>query len=249
VLRVTGEAVAVSSAAALLRGASAPLPPPSARAELGGGAVLRATTPRGGRPGAPAGPLPEDEKADILLLLSGREEGLLKPCGCSEPQLGGLERRATLWDRARANAKASAAVSLGDSVGHGQPRQDDIKAEVLRAALSVMGYRGMVLDASDLLPGVPAASTPYGTPEETPRPPFNVKIRPGGLLAASASVDPVLAFTVGDLSVRVVSAVTTARRPAAVGSAAGRRPPAALRALPGRRPPRGRRHTHARTSR
>lgn len=208
---------------------------------VGAGAVLaKDDAPEGGvpPPAAPSGPAPEDEQADVLILLSGREAGLLKPCGCSEPQMGGLERRAVLWERARANAKASAAVSLGDSVGHGQPRQDDIKAEVLRAALSAMGYRGMVLDASDLLPGVPAASTPYGTPEETPRPPFNVKIRPGGMLAASASVDPVLAFTVGDLPVRVVSVVDPTVRDGpgglvGLGVAEAVVPPeAALRALP-----------------
>lgn len=207
----------------------------------GGGVVLaRDDAPEAAAPAAaaPTGPQPEDATCDILLMLSGREAGLLKPCGCSEPQMGGLERRATLWDRARANAKASAAVSLGDDVGEGQPRQDDIKAEVMRAAFSAMGYRGMVLAASDLVPGVPAATTPYGTPEETPRPPFNVKIRPGGMLAASAAVDPVLAFQVGDLPVRVVSVVDPTVRDGPgglVGSGVAEAvvpPEAALRALP-----------------
>lgn len=206
-------------------------------ASVGGGAVLAGDDAPAGAPpvAAPTGPQPEDAACDILLLLSGREQGLLKPCGCSEPQLGGLERRAIFWERARANAKASAAVSLGDSVGAGMPIQDGIKSEVLRAALLAMGYRGMVLAASDLVPGVQAASTPYGTPEETPRPPLNVKIRPGGALAASASVDPVLAFSVGDLSVRVVSVADPTVRDSLVGVGVAEAvvpPEAALRALP-----------------
>lgn len=206
-------------------------------ASVGGGVVLAGDDAPAGAPPAPAptGPQPEDAACDILLMLSGREQGLLKPCGCSEPQMGGLERRAILWERARKNAKASAAVSLGDSLGTGMPRQDDMKSEVLRAALLAMGYRGMVLAASDLVPGVQAASTPYGTPEETPRPPLNVKIRPGGSLAASASVDPVLAFQVGDLPVRVVSVADPTVRDSLVGVGVAEAvvpPEAALRALP-----------------
>src|SRR5262249_27805183 len=33
------------------------------------------------------------EKPDLVLVLSGSQHGYLLPCGCSRPQLGGLERR------------------------------------------------------------------------------------------------------------------------------------------------------------
>src|SRR5262245_48853676 len=39
---------------------------------------------------------PKDRKPDLVILLSGQTHGYLQPCGCSRPQLGGLERRYNL---------------------------------------------------------------------------------------------------------------------------------------------------------
>src|SRR5437660_891773 len=33
------------------------------------------------------------DKPDLVLVLSGSQHGYLLPCGCSRPQVGGLERR------------------------------------------------------------------------------------------------------------------------------------------------------------
>jgi hypothetical protein len=48
-------------------------------------------------PAAPAFPnrLFEDwtAKPNLVLVLSGQQHGYMLPCGCSRPQLGGLERR------------------------------------------------------------------------------------------------------------------------------------------------------------
>src|SRR5436190_22292659 len=40
-------------------------------------------------------------KPDVALLLSGDTRGYLQPCGCSEPQKGGLRRRYVLLDSLR----------------------------------------------------------------------------------------------------------------------------------------------------
>src|SRR6476646_7006724 len=37
---------------------------------------------------------PRDTKPDAVLVITGQTYGYLQPCGCSRPQIGGLERRA-----------------------------------------------------------------------------------------------------------------------------------------------------------
>lgn len=167
----------------------------------------------GGSP-APAPPAWAPKPADLLLMLSGNERGLLKPCGCFEPQRGGLERRAAMWERARAAAKASAALSVGETLSPGIPAQSDLKAELFRAAIASMGYAGSLLGPGDLSPLAPALSQPWGGEAEKPRPPLNVRVKPGGMLAQSAGVDPVLRFEVGGQKVRAVSVVDPTAREA-----------------------------------
>ena len=160
-------------------------------------------------------PRPEEDDADVVILLSGREYGLLKPCGCTAPQMGGLERRAVLFATAKAHAKAAAALSIGDTLrvgsNAGDRRQDGLKAELFRAALETMGYAGQLLGPADLEALVESLLTPYGAGAGAPRPPLNVMIKPGGPLASLARVDPTLRFTLtgpwGTLPVRAVSVV------------------------------------------
>ena len=166
---------------------------------------------------------PEDEPADFTILLSGREDGLMKPCGCTDPQMGGLERRAVLAAAARKGAKAFAAVSIGDTlkVAAGDRRQDGFKAELFRAALETLDYAGQLLGPDDLEGMVDALLTPYGTPKSTPRPPLNVLIKRGGPLALLAGVDPVVRFSMkgaaGELRVRAISVVDPTVRGRLVG--------------------------------
>src|SRR5262245_43313190 len=48
------------------------------------------------------------------VVFTGRNHGKLKPCGCTAPQTGGLERLATLLDILRARSKgALTALALG----------------------------------------------------------------------------------------------------------------------------------------
>lgn len=182
---------------------------------LVGGAVL-ALAALGGEPpaGPPAGPPASAAAAaalavpcDALLVVSGLEHGLAKPCGCSEPQRGGLLRRAALLERAANAAKATAAVSVGDTLGPGLPEQNDEKASLFRGVLERLGYAGLLLSGEDLSPMSSALWQPQGAPETTPRPPLNVRLRPGGPLASAAAADPVLRFSLGPWKVRAVSVV------------------------------------------
>jgi hypothetical protein len=169
-----------------------------------------AAVARGGDPPAEAVPSPyEPTPCDVLVMLTGREHGLLKPCGCTEPQRGGLERRAVLFEKSKAVAKASTAVSVGETLSMEHPLQNELKADLFRAALQEMGYAGMLLAAGDLTPiaSVPLSMPYSGDPAGTPRPPLNMKLSPGGLAAHAAGVDPILRFTVGPWKARAVSVV------------------------------------------
>jgi 2',3'-cyclic-nucleotide 2'-phosphodiesterase (5'-nucleotidase family) len=56
----------------------------------------------------------DEQKPDMVLLLSGEQHGYLLPCGCSEPQVGGLERRYNLVRLLKARGWKVVAVDLGD---------------------------------------------------------------------------------------------------------------------------------------
>lgn len=209
-LLVAAVVVAASLGALALR--SEP-PARAAPADDGPAAPAPARAPAPGPKGA--APRPEEDDADVTILLSGLEYGLLRPCGCTAPQTGGLERRAVLLATAKAHAQAAAALSLGDTLqvgtDAGDRRQDGLKAELFRAALETMGYAGQLLGPADLEALVESLLTPYGNGASAPRPPLNVMVKPGGPLASLARVDPTLRFTLkgpfGSLPVRAVSVV------------------------------------------
>jgi Cytochrome c554 and c-prime len=67
------------------------------------------------------GELPKDlfkrwgnAKPDLVLVISGQTYGYLQPCGCSEPQYGGLVRRYNLIQMLKRKGWAVAAVDMGD---------------------------------------------------------------------------------------------------------------------------------------
>ena len=62
-------------------------------------------------------------KPDVALLLSGEQHGYLLPCGCSRPQVGGLERRYNLLQLLRQRGWPVAAVDLGDVAQRAGPRK------------------------------------------------------------------------------------------------------------------------------
>src|SRR5438874_228415 len=59
---------------------TAPPAPPASEPSIGGIALF-STWPKGVKP-------------EAVLVLSGQTFGFVQPCGCSRPQMGGLERRA-----------------------------------------------------------------------------------------------------------------------------------------------------------
>jgi hypothetical protein len=87
------------------------------------------------------------EKPAVVLVLSGEMHGYLQPCGCSEPQKGGLSRRYNVIEGLKAQGWPVVAVDLGDVAqeltstkkGVGEP-QALIKYRYAMTALKMMGY-------------------------------------------------------------------------------------------------------------
>ena len=76
-----------------------------------------------------------------LLVVTGYDQGFIRPCGCSKPALGGIHRRATVIASLRARKEEAKLnlISLGDLVVSGE-QQQRMKFESFMIAMSEMGY-------------------------------------------------------------------------------------------------------------
>jgi hypothetical protein len=112
-------------------------------------------------PSAPATPPPDpvaglfkDARPDAVLVLSGPMHGYLQPCGCSRPQVGGLERRSELVKRLQARGWPVALADLGDLAPKHMPghlhEQDRIKYETALQTLQQMGYAAVGLGLTEI---------------------------------------------------------------------------------------------------
>ncbi len=85
------------------------------------------------------------EKPDVALVLSAEQHGYLLPCGCSRPQVGGLERRYNFLQLLKNKDWAVAPVDLGDIPQKQGPRQlpnvqGMLKYRYSMESLKQMGY-------------------------------------------------------------------------------------------------------------
>jgi hypothetical protein len=78
-------------------------------------------------------------RPDFVLLLSGQSNGFLQPCGCSEPQKGGYERRYNFVQTLKARGWPVVAADLGDVIAHDGP-QKLLKYQVAMTAMKLIGY-------------------------------------------------------------------------------------------------------------
>jgi hypothetical protein len=88
----------------------------------------------------------EGGPVDLCLVLSGQMHGYLQPCGCSRPQIGGLERRYELMKRLQGHGYPLSAADLGDlgpkdEIGP----QSRWKFETAANALKAMSYAAVTL--------------------------------------------------------------------------------------------------------
>lgn len=93
---------------------------------------------------------PADPAPALVLVLTGQEHGYLQPCGCSRPQLGGLERRYNFLEAVRARGWPVVPLDLGDiAYRKGIDEQALLKYDVAMKAREKMGYAATAFGAAD----------------------------------------------------------------------------------------------------
>src|SRR5262245_38341988 len=84
---------------------------------------------------------PADRKPELLLIFTGQQHNYEAPCGCTEPQFGGLERRYNLFQHLRNLGLKIVAADLGDIYYPGKlPEQARLKYATLMKAMDLMKY-------------------------------------------------------------------------------------------------------------
>lgn len=91
------------------------------------------------------------DKPQLLLLISGEQNGYIEPCGCAglENQKGGLSRRHTLIKQLTARGWPVAPLDLGNQIRRFGPQQE-IKFHTTIEGLKTMGYRAVGYGPDDL---------------------------------------------------------------------------------------------------
>jgi hypothetical protein len=99
---------------------------------------------------------PKDTRPEAVLVITGQTYGYLQPCGCSRPQLGGLERRANFMATLKAAGWPVAGVDLGDllPVESLIPQQGIMKYVTTLTALRTMGYIAVGLGKAEFANGL-----------------------------------------------------------------------------------------------
>ncbi len=100
---------------------------------------------------APDGPLefPAWPKPRVALLVTGEQEGYFEPCGCTANQLGGMNRRASLFDQLTSLGWPVRGIDVG-TLSRRSARQSQIKFETTLQALRQMNYVAVGMGPEEL---------------------------------------------------------------------------------------------------
>jgi hypothetical protein len=92
------------------------------------------------------------EKPLVALILSGQMHGFIDPCGCSEPQYGGLIRRFNFIQSLKAKSWDVVGIDMGE-LPHikGIHEQNLLKYDLSIKALSAMDYRAVGIGRNEML--------------------------------------------------------------------------------------------------
>jgi hypothetical protein len=129
---------------------------------------------------------PKDAKPDAVLVLSGQTFGFLSPCGCSKPQMGGLERRANVVSWFKSRGWPVAGFDLGDSYPQKAAVADQglLKYTTGLNALRDMGYVAVGVGRTEFNAGLLRVVAEYALQKE--RPPFTLAGNVAGLADGKA---------------------------------------------------------------
>ncbi len=133
-------------------------------------------------------------KPDAVLVITGQTYGYLQPCGCSRPQLGGLERRANFVKLLKDRGWPVAGADLGDvlPVAGAVPEQVLLKYATTLPALREMGYVAVGVGKAEIANGLFKVLDEYAGKKE--QPPFalagNIGASIGGRVTPRADAFP-----------------------------------------------------------
>lgn len=105
-------------------------------------------------------------KPQLALVISGRQDGYLEPCGCAglDRMKGGLSRRHSMFEQLRKDGWPVVGVDVGGQ-GKGFGRQAVLKFQTSVDALKKMGYNAVALGTNDLrLPAGEVLAVTAATP-------------------------------------------------------------------------------------
>ncbi len=110
-------------------------------------------------------------KPDIVLVLSGQQNGYLQPCGCSNPQYGGLARRFAFLQTLKERGWSVVAVDLGDIAD--LPKRSTplttLKYVTSMKALKLMDYTAVSFGFNEMSMPLDEALNSYSLNNPTPR--------------------------------------------------------------------------------
>jgi len=111
---------------------------------------------------------------DLVLMLSGQMHGYILPCGCSRPQMGGLERRYNLLQTLKARGWNVVSVDLGDIAQRHGPQslpnvQGMLKYKYSMEALKEMDYTAIAVGEYETCLPLFNALGEYALNHSTPR--------------------------------------------------------------------------------
>jgi Cytochrome c554 and c-prime len=111
---------------------------------------------------------PKGQKPDAVILLSGETFGFLQPCGCSRPQMGGLERRAVFVKSLKNKGWPVVGLDLGDLYPQKTLVQEQslLKYKTTMNALRDMGYVAVGLGKTEFDAGIDKLLGEYALQKE-----------------------------------------------------------------------------------
>lgn len=113
---------------------------------------------------------PRERKPDLVLLLTGQVYGYLQPCGCSDPQYGGLERRYNfVQGLLRERGWPVVAADLGDVPQKSVNRQALLKYRYIMESMKRIGYSAAGIGETEIAQGLMNALAEYALNNPSPR--------------------------------------------------------------------------------
>ena len=89
------------------------------------------------------------EKPAVTFAMTGQMHGYMEPCGCADPQYGGISRRADLLRQLREKGWSVVPLELGGTLKRSR-EQSKLKFQTLRSALVDMKYEAIAFGVEDL---------------------------------------------------------------------------------------------------